>query len=65
MKSKNKCKWMQFDTKGYKGNGIPMEAHNEVAKTLAKWMRKQGYKPVGGDMEIYLEFGLWVKDGES
>ena len=65
MKSKNKRKWMQFDTKGYKGNGIPIEVHNEVAKTLAQWMRKQGYKLVDGDMEIYLEFALWVKDGES
>ena len=55
-------KWMQFDTKGFKGNAIPTEVHNDVAKVLVRWMRKQGYTPASKDMEVYLEFAMFVKD---
>ena len=36
--------------------------HNDVAKVLVRWMRKQGYTPASKDMEVYLEFAMFVKD---
>ena len=51
----------QFDTKGFSGGAIPSKVHAKVAKVLHDWMKQEGMNPTNNDMDVYINFGAWLK----